>query len=117
MAPVLQSRRTDPHTGLTIAIVDSLGNLARRLRRALGRTRFERQLDAELRFHVDAECAELVQRGLLSSVLLDQVAQVHAASRIVDDPERHGFKANPQRFDQTLTREIQRVMGTVGLQP
>ena len=45
-------------------IIESLGHLFRRLRRAMDRTTFERQLDGELRFHVDAESAALMRRGV-----------------------------------------------------
>jgi predicted permease len=45
-------------------IFESLGHLVRSLRRVLGRTKFERQLDEELRFHVDAEAAELMRCGV-----------------------------------------------------
>ena len=43
---------------------DTLRNLPHRLRRAFRRAEFERQLDDELRFHVDAEEADLVRRGV-----------------------------------------------------
>src|SRR5437867_2987948 len=39
-------------------------NLSRRLRRALHRKDFERQLDDELRFHVESEEAELMRAGI-----------------------------------------------------
>ena len=45
-------------------IIESFVNLGRRLRRALGRSTFETQLNDELRFHVDAESAELVRHGV-----------------------------------------------------
>lgn len=41
-----------------------LRTLSRRIRRALHRRDFERQLDAELRFHVESEAAALVRGGL-----------------------------------------------------
>ncbi|MEP7345449.1 MAG: ADOP family duplicated permease [Gemmatimonadaceae bacterium] len=47
-----------------MSIIESLGNLVHRLQRALGRTKFETQLDDELRFHVEAESADLVRRGV-----------------------------------------------------
>ena len=45
-------------------MLDSLRTLSRRLRRALNRRAFERQLDDELRFHLDAETAEMVRAGV-----------------------------------------------------
>jgi putative ABC transport system permease protein len=41
-----------------------LNTFARRLRRAAHRQEFERQLDEELRFHVEAEAASLVRSGV-----------------------------------------------------
>lgn len=47
-----------------MGIMEAVRGIPRRLGRALGRREFERQLDDELRFHVDAESAELVRRGV-----------------------------------------------------
>src|SRR5690348_3355116 len=43
---------------------DWLHTLSRRIRRALHRQDFERQLDAELRFHIESETAALIRGGL-----------------------------------------------------
>ncbi len=46
-----------------VPIPDALNRLVRRIRRSFRPAVFERQLDDELRFHVDAESAELVRLG------------------------------------------------------
>src|SRR5690242_17645543 len=43
---------------------DLMHTLTRRLRRALHRKDFERQLDNELRFHLESEAAEMIRAGV-----------------------------------------------------
>ena len=61
MAALLASRRTHPRSGLTMW--HALRNLSRRLRQA-PRTDFDRQLDDELRSHVEAETDDLIRAGV-----------------------------------------------------
>jgi putative ABC transport system permease protein len=47
-----------------MGIRSAMQRVMHRLRRALHRDEFERQLDNELRFHIESEAAELVKRGV-----------------------------------------------------